>query len=351
MEKFINNGIGIYIYNKEDGIPKEDTCYIIGKKGAYLKKTLDLISSLTPVDKISVLDDVPTYAEIRIPKIPVRMIANILGFFKAVYQKFKSESVVLLYYNKKKKSYKVFVPKQTVSYSGIDYKTDSTVPDHLLVGSIHSHADFSAFHSGVDKGDEAKFDGLHLTIGKVNSEFFEICGSIAINGMRVPIEPEDYVIGLESREYTTYFPHMFRPNFEVVDGEKIYDKDVKTSLGYVLNASEKDYEFNQAWMDNVEEKVYEPPTGMFNGFGGHYIWKDGKLERINDNLQTSFGFGLNHINEINVDQDMNLFDEKDDKCICSKCIHRCKKLELQDFEGIDERDLDDEFSYHGRWWE
>lgn len=41
---------------------------------------------------------------------------------------------------------------------------------YKLYGTIHSHCDFSAFHSGVDDADEKKFDGLHITIGHVKKD-------------------------------------------------------------------------------------------------------------------------------------------------------------------------------------
>ena len=202
MNIYINNGVDI---------PQDETCYIIAKGGIYLKKKLDLIESLTPVDKISLLEDIPTFAKINIPIISTKMFGNILGFFKEVYRLYKSEAIVLLFYNKNKKSYKVFVPEQEVSRASLSYETTKTIKDHILIGSIHSHGSMTAFHSGTDVGDEAKFDGLHLTIGKVDETLFDVCGSIAVNGMRVPISPEDYIHGLESREYNKYFPSMFRP--------------------------------------------------------------------------------------------------------------------------------------------
>lgn len=40
-----------------------------------------------------------------------------------------------------------------------------------IYGTIHSHCEMNAFHSGVDDADELDFDGLHITIGKVRSGF------------------------------------------------------------------------------------------------------------------------------------------------------------------------------------
>jgi hypothetical protein len=39
----------------------------------------------------------------------------------------------------------------------------------VVFGSIHSHNTMGAFHSGTDNSDEFKFDGLHITIGKLDA--------------------------------------------------------------------------------------------------------------------------------------------------------------------------------------
>lgn len=44
----------------------------------------------------------------------------------------------------------------------------------LEAGTVHSHCSGGAFQSGVDKSDEARRDGLHLTIGKLKSDQFDI---------------------------------------------------------------------------------------------------------------------------------------------------------------------------------
>jgi len=342
MNIYINNGIDI---------PQDETCYIIAKGGIYLKKKLDLIESLTPVDKISFLEDIPTFAKINIPIISTKMFGNILEFFREVYRLYKSEAIVLLFYNKNKKSYKIFVPEQEVSRASLSYETTKTIKDHILIGSIHSHGSMTAFHSGTDVGDEEKFDGIHFTIGKVDETFFDVCGSIAVNGMRVPISPENYINGLESREYTPYFHSMFRPEFNTIEGEKVYKNNVKTCFGYVLNGMEKDFNFNKKWLNNVKEKTY--PVYNYNSFGGksRYIYKNNQLLKIKDDND----------DQNNLFTEFNCVDknEKSNFCVCKHCIHRDEKLKLEDFENVQEKDLKSNFEYQGfelldydeKWWD
>ena len=101
--------MNVYI-NDGKNIPAEDeTCFIIAKGGIYLKKKLDLIESITPVDKISFLEDLVPFAKLNIPKIPAKIFGSILAFFKEVYVLYKSEAIVLLFYNKSTKKYKIHI--------------------------------------------------------------------------------------------------------------------------------------------------------------------------------------------------------------------------------------------------
>jgi len=340
MNIYINNGVDI---------PNDETCYIIAKGGIYLKKKLDLIESITPVNNISFLEDIPTFAKINISKITTRIFGNILGFFREVYKLYKSEAIVLIYYNKNTKFYKVLAPDQEVSNASLKYEAPPTPKDHILIGTIHSHGNMQAFHSGTDKGDEENFDGIHMTIGKLNAEnFFDVCGSIVVNGMRVPIIPENYVHGLERREYTPYFQSMFKPSFEFINNEKHYKNTVKTLEGYVLNGTKEDYDFNKKWLDKVKETVY---TRSYDISGGVYVFKHGRLikEETNKNKQLEIFDFSNSCKE----------KDKTEFCICKHCIHRDQKLKLEDIKTIEEKDLESKFSYQDfdlfnyekNWWD
>jgi PRTRC genetic system protein A len=247
----------VYIYNEGDELPKDDVCYILTKDGILLKKKVGLMESISKVDKISILGDLKPHAKLHIEKIPGPVFAKIYSFFKEVYKEFYSECVALLYYNPKTKKYKTFIPNQEVSGASLDYVKDRTFKDHVLMCSIHSHASMSAFHSGTDSDDEKSFDGLHITLGKMNQDVIDISASIVANGTRFMVDPLDYVHNLDLVEFSYYNPNQFKPAFVVVDGEKQYTKDVKTHLGYVINGvSDKDKEFDKNWMRFVKKKTY-----------------------------------------------------------------------------------------------
>lgn len=131
----------------------------------------------------------------------------VMKYFRTLYDKYKVEAAVVLMLNTATKDWKVlFVPQVDCSGTAVNYlipksKTDSfpakqaslyrdvfkdekaselmekalqdfnnlTNAGYGIFGTIHSHCDFAAFHSGVDDNDEQDFDGIHITIGNVNS--------------------------------------------------------------------------------------------------------------------------------------------------------------------------------------
>ena len=309
--------MNVYI-NDGKSIPNDDTCFIIAKGGIYLKKKLDLIESITPVDKISFLEDISTFAKLNIPKIPVKLFENVLAFFKEVYRLYKSESIVLLFYNKNKKKYKIFVPEQTVSGASLKYDPNITIKDHILIGTIHSHANMSAFHSSLDISDELYFDGIHFTIGKISKkDYFDICASISVNGMRVPVIPENYIEGIN-------IPNMFKPIQEKAD--------IKTSIRYTLSKSNFDQiYFKKEWLNKVKEEKF--------------------IIKKFDNI-----FG-----DFKLTQNIEIKDKEEKTCkseeldICNNCIHRDKKINMKEIKKIEKEKCENNFgvdysNFDNLWW-
>lgn len=120
-----------------------------------------------------------------------------LAYFQAIFAKYRAESNVILLANEEQKTWRVFIPVQiNGQFAGVDYipptaeslETHKGKPHHPKVveayneyselyaagwrsfGTIHSHCSFTAFHSSTDDKDDKDNDGLHITIGKVNTE-------------------------------------------------------------------------------------------------------------------------------------------------------------------------------------
>jgi len=108
-----------------------------------------------------------------------------------------------------------------------------------MIGTIHSHCDFSAFHSGTDQADESTFDGIHITLGHVNRNDFSIVASLAFSDNRFPKAIADVCEGLPA------------VGSEVVEERGLFRGETyrRHELYHNLGLSDED----QAWLDNELE--------------------------------------------------------------------------------------------------
>lgn len=110
------------------------------------------------------------------PLIPRKIIDKLDEFFRLVHSQHGTESIVILTYDTNKtdsSGWGVLVPEQTNTPAHCKYDADSIAAikpdDVLIVGSVHSHPEMSAYASGTDHEDQADFDGIHITYGWQNS--------------------------------------------------------------------------------------------------------------------------------------------------------------------------------------
>jgi len=129
------------------------------------------------------------------PRIPRAELLQVEAFFRAVYQKHRAEAVVFLYFSPHDGGIWRFVaPEQEVTAGGLKWTSPGPPPaGWYLAGSFHSHGSMGAFHSGTDDHDELGWDGVHVTIGKINLPHPEYAASLVIGGSRVKIDIEDIV--------------------------------------------------------------------------------------------------------------------------------------------------------------
>lgn len=111
-------------------------------------------------------------AEYSLPPIPKAMVDKLDEFFRLVHAQHGTESIVMLTFDPTKEGsdgWGILVPEQTNTAAHCKYDPDSVASlkeDHvLIVGSVHSHPEMSAYASGTDHEDQADFDGLHITYG------------------------------------------------------------------------------------------------------------------------------------------------------------------------------------------
>ena len=275
----------VFVNDGTSELPDNDIMYIVSKEGVYLKKKLGIMESITPVKEISVLKSIEMMATMHIKPIPGTVFAPIMDFFRKVYKEHRSEAIVLLFYNEEKKTYKVIPPSQEVSGSAVDYNRAVTLEGYIMVGDIHSHANFSAFHSGVDDADEKSFDGLHITIGNNGDDEVSLSSSIVSNGQRFICQAEDYINGITKtvdidevvdKPYSTFYMWDQRTKKMIPKkSEKTY-KVKRFDKRYVSSVSKKYQKCPDAWLALVTKKTYtykaRPGYGWPASYGDWRNW-------------------------------------------------------------------------------
>lgn len=155
----------------EPVLPDEALCYVAGGNGLFKIVRNSFYSACVKLGGIPSLAEIQEEAELHVPVLPLTLFRQVEAFFVAVYAQHQSEAVVLLYCNPNEKEWRVVVPPQYVRGLHVEYDLNALpkAPAGLeLFGTIHSHADIKAFHSGTDDADECHFDGLHVTVGNVD---------------------------------------------------------------------------------------------------------------------------------------------------------------------------------------
>jgi len=354
----------IYINDGKQPPPTDDVYYIVCKEGVYLKKKIGIMESVTPVTNISILNSMEKVAKIHIPPIPKEITITIINFLKEVYEKFSSEGMVLLFYDQEKKEHIPYIPKQEVSGASVDYDKAIVMEGCQMIGTIHSHANFSAFHSGVDDADEAHFDGLHITIGNVKDDNPSISASIVSNGTRFKIDPLEYMLGIKKVkevDETVEIPYHNTRYYTMVDGQLVEQKQTRTVNHYdkrfAIEATPEEIASltNPAWIKNVSKKVYSYPRitrefnspyqrgrgfGITRGSGGfsftpvpyQYNWDGWSHEHMYDSYNDWFGAEVSspptpNVGPIKVERGQENDKNKFEINPCKECCYLDKKLD------------------------
>lgn len=130
------------------------------------------------------------------PKISREAWNEMLAFFRWTFNTSKSESQVRLFANHLTKEWAIWAFPQTEG-TGMTTKEiendDSKLqraqfPDSagwFYYGTVHHHCMASAFQSSVDEHNEKSQDGLHITVGKINSEQFDIDARVYQSGYKL----------------------------------------------------------------------------------------------------------------------------------------------------------------------
>jgi hypothetical protein len=181
-------------------IPAPGTPYfVVGADKRYIHKTSHWGRVLVPMDKLP-FDNAKETGFLwygGAPAIPPGLLGQIWSFFKQVYENIGTEAMIYLTF--KDGQYGVFVPPQITSGGHVNaqFKVEqATKNGAMVIGTIHSHCNFGAFHSGTDTHDADGMDGLHITIGKVLHDQPEYAVMVSYNKIRWELKLDEITNGI-----------------------------------------------------------------------------------------------------------------------------------------------------------
>jgi hypothetical protein len=191
--------------------PADPEYYLITGSGTFFGRNHLFYSSESPAKRSPrALAEHRSSCQVRFPKLGVAALEYIVGFFSRIYDQHESESIVLLYWDLRRKRYRLVVPEQEAtvwesssgSRSALDVTYQVPVPAPagcLLVGDIHCHCDFGAFASYTDEKDEQYRDGIHAIVGRIDREPPEFHLEMAADGCRFGMQFDQWFKGYRRR--------------------------------------------------------------------------------------------------------------------------------------------------------
>lgn len=129
------------------------------------------------------------------PRIDFQVWHEVMSFFRWTNDTTHSESQVRLFVNSKLGVWKAwaFPQEARTGMSARELQTDDTKKQRegfkddegwIYFGTIHHHCNMSAFQSGVDQNNEEIQDGLHITMGNMNSTRHDFHGRFYLKGSK-----------------------------------------------------------------------------------------------------------------------------------------------------------------------
>lgn len=167
------NPLDVLIPKDGEELPDEDVIYYAATQNGWIINTPTLFGNAQTLSKEhpNVLPAVKERFLLNERKMPLHMLSQFHDFAAQNFEKNHAECSAYLTYNQETDDWRLFIPEQYVSHTSVNHKLDpgQIKNGYQAVGTIHSHCDFDAFHSGTDKHDMGKMPGLHITIGHVNT--------------------------------------------------------------------------------------------------------------------------------------------------------------------------------------
>ena len=164
---------------KSDGFtpPDAPTYFVIAGNGFFLERRTELYAASVPVDGgVPGLESHGARLELRLPRLlPRGLIEMALGYFRAVFQRWRGEAILILFYaptdGRRPARYRFVAPPQRIhgrtewgrfrAKMRLDYgHCERPGEAWRKLGTMHSHGNFSARQSATDEHDE---DGVLIS--------------------------------------------------------------------------------------------------------------------------------------------------------------------------------------------
>ena len=174
--------------------------YIVARDGNYLERRNGVVHSSVRVEsQIPVLDQHAEFCRLACPPIPRVMLREMLGFFRAAYEKHGGEAALVLLYHPEGRRYRWWCPPQRVAMhwcwnryeagDSVQFDPPLELPEgYIHFGDAHSHHG-SPVPSFIDRDDEQYQDGLHLIVGNITKLQQTWHIDFCIDGQRFTLQP------------------------------------------------------------------------------------------------------------------------------------------------------------------
>jgi hypothetical protein len=258
--------IPIVVLDGQTPVPPNTLCYIVAGNGTFMQQVTPYCTRIIRVEGISTIDRLEPSVTSSLPLIPALVMARARAFFRAVFFRHKAESGLVMYINDETGQWELDCPDQLVSYGGIDYnKKLVRKTGRRLQGSIHSHCDFGAGHSGTDTNDEIDFNGLHLTMGHVNQDRFSLVSSFSFHNDRFQVDPQTVVSGLLEHDQPRHnYQHKFGFSGEPAYAIGLSEQDAAEMVNRYID------EINDEWLPKVKQQTRVTGWSSYIGAGKNY---------------------------------------------------------------------------------
>ena len=227
--------------------PDAEAYYVVAGNGFFLTRRTDLYTATVPVGGgVPGLRPQEARLDLRLPRrLPRPMIESALGFFRAVWDRWEGEAILVVFYAPptagRPVRYRLAAPPQKIrgrmehgrfrAELRLEYGACPRPGDEWRkLGTFHSHGSLGARHSMIDEVDERWETGLHVTAGHVKASPPEFEAAFVVNGARFPIPVDDV---LERTRAARGWPKAWMERIEVI--EERWEHGAHAESGYLYS--------------------------------------------------------------------------------------------------------------------